>query len=463
MTPMTPPLRLAWALAAVIVAAPMSSPRAQRQAPLSPLAPEVDGAVAERAPGNLDLLDVDDILAPDDIGFRVIPPPRADPPAPWAEGVSEAQQARAMWHFARGIELHKQLLFAEAQAAYQRALQSWEHPKIYLYRGLAMSKLGDFLAAYESIERALRSDPRALRAHERALAERTASELLRGELAAITVRCEVAGARVRIGDESWFSGPGVQRKSVSPGSHSVTVDKPGYVSVTRVVLLRRGESAVIDPDLVPSGAEFLVEWRWSPALPWWLTGAALATTATGAGLMVLASKHRGEAEALLSENCPLPGADDCYSSPGVKTLRARADIERNVGVGLLLAGGGALVGALAMHYLNQPHRTRNEAAGGLASRCAQSSVRACRARRCISIFELTTSNWGGMVCGSSEHGTHFLRHGSMKSLCPAKRSRSLLRVNSFIESTVWSTGSCEGGLVLGSLVIRHVATPQTGR
>ncbi len=364
MTPTTSPLRLAWALAAVIVAAPMSSPRAQQQsAPSSPLGPGAGGAAAERVPNNLDLLDGDDISAPDDIAFRVIPSPRTAPSAPWADGVSEAQQAQAMWLFERGIELHKQLLFTEAQAAYQRALRFWEHPKIYLYRGLAMIKLGDFLVAYESIERALRGDPRALRAHERTLAERTANELLRGELAAITVRCEVMGTRVRIGDEFWFSGPGVQRKIVSPGSHSVTVDKPGYVSVNRVVVVRRGESAVIDPELVPSGDEFLVERRWSPTLPWWLTGAALATTATGAGLMALASNHRGEAQALLSENCPLPGADDCYSSPDVGALRARADIERNFGVGLLLAGGGALMGALTMHYLNQPQRTRNEAAG----------------------------------------------------------------------------------------------------
>lgn len=280
--------------------------------------------------------------------------------APWARGVTDAQQMQALRHFHAGLELHRQLLFAEAASSYEQALAQWAHPKFFLYLSHALAKQGAHLEAYEALRRALRGDPRAMSDSERRLAHNTETGLAL-ELAAVTVRCDEVGAQITINGQPWFTGPGTQRRIVRPGAYVVEATKRGYVTVTRSITLRRGEWSLIEPRLVRNQDAVLVERRWSRTPPWLVTGTGLVASATGAWLYMLSSRHFAEVRNQTDEGC-MPEDTSCESVPA-RALYERAQVERTTGIGVLAAGGSTLVVALVMHYLNRPHRSPNEAAG----------------------------------------------------------------------------------------------------
>ncbi len=284
-----------------------------------------------------------------------------DTEPPWSRAVDDAVQARALWYLHQGLSKHKQLLFADAAALYQRGLKHWDHPKLHYYRGLALAKLGQHLAAYESLSRALSGPRQALDADERAFAQRTAQDLMAGELAAVTVRCATAGAAVSINGKPWFVGPGIQRKIVSPGSYSVEVSKADHVPVTRLTTVRGGESALIEPQLVHNRDAVHVQRRWSRPLPWLVTGAGLLAITAGTGLFALSSHHADEGRAMLASDCSSNGP--CAQNRGLHRFE-RAAQEREFSIGLLAAGGGVLLVGAGMHYLNRARYQDNEEAGG---------------------------------------------------------------------------------------------------
>lgn len=280
--------------------------------------------------------------------------------APWARDVTDAQQAQALQHFHAGLELHRQLLFAEAGASYQRALAQWAHPKFFLYLSHTLAKQGAHLEAYEALEQALGGDARAMSESERRLAREMQTELAH-ELAAVTVRCDEPGAEVMINGQPWLTGPGTQRRIVRPGAYVVETTKPGHVSVTRSLTLRRGEWSLIEPRLVRDEDAILVERRWSRATPWLVTGAGLVASATGAWLYTMSSEHFAEVQEQVGEGC-MPNDPSCNSVPA-RALYDRAQVERSIGIGALAVGSGALAAALVMHYLNRSHHSPNEEAG----------------------------------------------------------------------------------------------------
>lgn len=280
--------------------------------------------------------------------------------APWARGVTDAQQAQALRHFQAGLELHRQLLFAEAGSSYEQALAHWPHPKFFLYLSHARAKQGAHLEAHEALEQALRGDSRAMSASERRLARDLQTELAR-ELAAVTVRCDEPGAEITINGQAWFTGPGTRRRTVQPGAYVVEATRPGHVSVTRSITLRRGEWSLIEPRLVRDQDAILVAHRWSRATPWLVTGAGLVASAAGAWLYMESARHFAEVQEQAGEGC-MPEDPSCDSVPA-RALYERAQVERSIGVGALAAGSSALAAALVMHYLNRSHRSPNEEAG----------------------------------------------------------------------------------------------------
>ncbi len=69
--------------------------------------------------------------------FAAEPPPTTDepvaeqaPPKPWAEGVSGADQDRALELFGEGNKLFTSEAYGMALAFYRRAIDAWDHPAI---------------------------------------------------------------------------------------------------------------------------------------------------------------------------------------------------------------------------------------------------------------------------------------------------------------------------------------------
>ncbi|WP_428263648.1 PEGA domain-containing protein [Haliangium sp.] len=279
--------------------------------------------------------------------------------AAWATEVSDEDQAQALDDFYRGLDLHEQLLFEDAAEAYQRAIERWPHPKFLLYRSHALSKQGEPLAAHQLLQQVLSADPRALAPSEHDLARSIERDLLARELAAITVRCDEPGAEVTVNGQPWFTGPGTHRSVVRAGAYVVAVDKPGYVTVTRSVTLRRGEWSLIEPRLVPERDAVLTHRRWHAWLPWIITATGVVATGAGAGLYTLSNQHLDTIQRRVADACE---AGDC-GSVAEQSLYRRAQIERTAGIATLAAGGATLTAALVMHYLNRTIHSPNQDAG----------------------------------------------------------------------------------------------------
>lgn len=285
------------------------------------------------------------------------PPVRAEghdtapPEVAWARSVSEGQKALAQRHFLEGLELHRQLLFAEAAEAYERACYEWEHPKFFLYRSHALVRGGEYMEAFRALQRAKSEPVGALSAAELQIVRALEAELMQ-KLAAITVTCDESGAAVKLNNQEWFECPESGRRIVDPGYYQVSVHKQGYVPVMEEVTLSAGSLATLAADMVTEAEAEDEARRWSRELPWIATGAGLLVSAAGAGLYAYtgwrARTWNEDIAALCTEDLP------CSSSLGLGHRLGRARWQRTLSGGLLAAGGSALLASTLMHYLNQP-------------------------------------------------------------------------------------------------------------
>ena len=75
---------------------------------------------------------------------------------PWAKGVSESDQRRALELFGKGNGLLKDSLFVQAAAQYRAALKSWDHPAIHYNLVLALLNLDQPVEVLQHLEAAMR-------------------------------------------------------------------------------------------------------------------------------------------------------------------------------------------------------------------------------------------------------------------------------------------------------------------
>ena len=283
--------------------------------------------------------------------------------ASWEHGVSDAMQNMALLHLRKGLALHKQLRFVDAAASYERGLVYWDHPKLHYYRGLALSKTAEYLAAYESLSRALAGHPQALRARERAFAHHTARQLLSDELAIIAVQCTGEGSEVSIDGESWFVGPGSERKVVKPGAYSLNVDKPNYVSASQIVHARRGELLVLEPQMVHIRDAVRVHRRWPRLLPWQVVTAGLLGTASGGAFLLVSTDQNDKGRRFLRIDCPDINMGNACTRPRGRDFLKQARTYRQLGIALLAIGGGVLLAGAGMQYWNRGRIEKREDTG----------------------------------------------------------------------------------------------------
>ncbi len=281
---------------------------------------------------------------------------RAQPSPPWVVGVSESEQKRALKHFTEGVESHEELLYAQAAREYGFAIESWAHPKFYLYQGLALVKLGRSLEAYQALRSALAGDHGALSPSEWDIARRTERELL-GALSRITVRCDEPGAVVRLNGQRWFACAGQQRRMVRAGDYRVDVDKPDFVSVSTSVSLEPGQAVVIEPKLIAQASRTSVRRRWRSDAVW---------TVTGVGAALMAAGWFGTWHAARDAE----GIQGCVDRPDCSSSRTELvnDLERaqwyhSASQYTLFAGGGIVATSLLLHWLNRPEEIDNRDAG----------------------------------------------------------------------------------------------------
>jgi hypothetical protein len=117
---------------------------------------------------------------------------------PWGQGVSDADRDRAIAIFLAANVLLEDTLFARAAAGYEEALAIWDHPAFRYNLALARIHLDQPIAAYESLELAVRHGPEPLSSQDRYDHALRYLELLRNQLAHVEVTCDEPGATVTL-------------------------------------------------------------------------------------------------------------------------------------------------------------------------------------------------------------------------------------------------------------------------
>jgi tetratricopeptide (TPR) repeat protein len=277
--------------------------------------------------------------------------------SPWARGVSDEDQEKALAFFGRGNEHLSKLRFSDAVAEYRKALEHWDHPAIHYNLTIALIRLDKRLEAYEAIEKALEhgSAPLEPEQYQEAL---NYQALLRNQVAHIEIASKQPGTRVQLDGQPYITGPGSVKKVILPGHHQIVATKKGHEDVSRRLLLLPGESRNVQLRLFTSEELTEVRRRWPAWKPWALAGGGVALASMG-GLWHWRAKanidefdNNAFSAACGQEGC----ADDDERSPSHLLTRARW--YQGVGITSYAIGGAALTTGLVLVFLNREREER---------------------------------------------------------------------------------------------------------
>jgi hypothetical protein len=288
-----------------------------------------------------------------------------DPPRPWAEGVPEDRQKVALQLYQEGNTLFEESQPAAALTKYREALSAWDHPAIRHNVAAALILLDQPVAAYESLQLALRygDAPFAADAYQQAL---TYQKLLRGQLAHLDVACAEPGADVTLDGKALFRGPGRADRWLLPGAHQLVAGKPGFLPEMRSLTLVAGKATserLAPREIRPVALE--TRRRWAPWKPWVVVGAG-ALVALAATPFMLAARRDFEtfdAAAADPQKCPAStGCDESSLPPEALEAERRGQRENAIALTMFSVGAAAALTGAVLMVLNQPRAILPEGA-----------------------------------------------------------------------------------------------------
>ena len=280
-------------------------------------------------------------------------------PKPWAEGVSEANQRRALQLFEAGNRLLEDKKYSEALDRYEQALKSWDHPSIRYNMAICFMNMRQPLAAWEQLEKALRfgAEPLSKQLYTDAMTHRATLEASLGEL---TVKVTQPNVKVVVDGDQVVVSPGEKVMRMLAGRHQLVATGPGLETDTRVLDLPAGEPITADITLMPAKVAVRVErenyerrWRWW--LPWVVAGGGIASGLVGGSIYLVARSDMRSYDSDLAAACP----DGCTAAQIPAALTQRASAARRlsgVGIGFIAVGGAALLAGGTMGFLNRPQK-----------------------------------------------------------------------------------------------------------
>lgn len=297
-------------------------------------------------------------------------PPADEPPAaatdgvetPWGEGVSTADRERARALFDQGNALNDDSLFVEAAERYRQALAHWQHPAIQLNLAKTLLHLQRLVEAFHLLRAATRygPDPHDTPDEYRWALERLA-RIERG-LVVVEVLCSQPGVEVSLDGERLFYSPGVVRRHLLPGEHTLVASKPGHLTESKTVELAAGAEMRVLFALPAIEDTTVDRRRWPRWQPWAVLGGAAAIGAAGAVLRWRAEVDFDRYDRAFSLACQ-DGCPDDQVSDSIAAMRGRAVWENRAAMGAFAAAGLGLLAGTAMLVLNQPRSYRVSASG----------------------------------------------------------------------------------------------------
>ena len=172
-----------------------------------------------------------------------------------AEGIdslTEADRQRMLNLLQRGNEDFDRGAYPEALLSYETALKIAELASIHYRRGLCLEKLERYQEAVDAYKRFLQLDPSAREAGRvRADITRLEGIVTRQATGRLSVNTVPAGADVRIDDPNGpvLGSTPLLEVAVSPGDHTLFIDREGYQQKVERVDVRAGLAVVVSYSL----------------------------------------------------------------------------------------------------------------------------------------------------------------------------------------------------------------------
>jgi tetratricopeptide (TPR) repeat protein len=256
-------------------------------------------------------------------------------PAPVLAAPKQDDVAQARAHFKKGTELYRQARYREAIAEFEAAYKAKPHGVLHYNIAQCHEKLGDIPAALKSYHEYLRESPNAEdKAEVLAAMSNLEKRLSATGVQQLLVYSDPPEAEV------WVDGHAKGRTPFSVvlphGTHSVSLVKPGYRTLTRETVLAPDRSVELDLTLQkgPSSTPVAVPLPPPPAMP------ALA----GSGAVP-------ESKPDLTPTPPSPLAQP--GPPAVAPKKSRVWTWVALGAAAAVAGVGTYYGLSAQSASNQ--------------------------------------------------------------------------------------------------------------
>lgn len=273
---------------------------------------------------------------------------------PWAEGVSQENQQKALKAFREGNALLKDAVFAQAAVKYREALTSWDHPAIHYNLVLALLNLDRPTEVLEHLNKAMvyGPDPLDPEKYEQAKQYKTLTER---QLARLVVRCELEGAVVSMDGQELFVAPGQYEGFVRPGPHSIVAKKEGYMNSEVSPSLVPG--VLSEFDMILLSAADATEYRrlWPNWRPWTVFGLGVAVAAVGAGLHLkgradVSDFDKAVNDAFLGGKEEVEAVELTYE---LESKRSNGLRNQKIAMALYGVGGAAVVTGAVLLYFNR--------------------------------------------------------------------------------------------------------------
>ena len=273
---------------------------------------------------------------------------------PWHQQVSADARQQAEALFVQARDKHLQLLRGDAMALYEQALVLWDNPHIRWNLALILEDLGQYLRAYQALDRVLRWDT-ALGAEWLHDVQARMRVLETQHLARIETYGEEPGAEIKLDGQPWPRSAGGRSTLVLPGEHYVSAIKPGYFPVSRSTSVTAGQHVYVT--LSMDVVRLIEKRRWSVWRPWAVVAVGVAIAAIGAELEARAFAERDAAADTLEDRCHTLTCGPAF----LPAVHDRAGTKHAFAVGAFAAGGTVVAVGLALAWLNQPRAHRAEA------------------------------------------------------------------------------------------------------
>jgi hypothetical protein len=231
---------------------------------------------------------------------------RADPLPAAAESVARARQ-----HFRRGVQLYEEDDFRAALIEFNRAYQIAPNPAVLYNVGQSYYQLRDYASALATLEKYVREAGDQMADDRRAQVQGELKEL-RGRVAHVTVRTNVADAELTI-DDAPVDHAAREPLLVGAGRHKVTASRRGYVATSRVVDIAGGDDVEVRLNLatdVRDAAPRRDAPNYAGSVVAATVGAAGLAVGTVFGLQAVGNKSSLAAECNAARVCPPTARSD---------------------------------------------------------------------------------------------------------------------------------------------------------